>query len=1014
MTDETPKKKGSLRGRGEEIMRGSDSQPEDETHYFDDEDALLQWMGADPEVSRPTTVPNQKLVDDESLYDDPDFDNIFGDLEKSEVEEVPEAESTEHQTLDDIFEEESPSFDDIFGDVVDEDGTTRPETLPDHTTQSIPVMNAEQLESIAQPASETESDSSVDIPLPETGELFADDLFNDEGVPGFTDSRSVEPRQAFNFGEDDDYAQEPDVDTSPTVAHEPAQFIDESPDDTIDPESIEIPEETIHVGIETDELATADRSETINFGDTIDEELVRESVNPSLSSDDVTMRDDVPLDKINLDEIDVPEEAPHRGEMVSASSMTQTADLFGDDDDEFEMPSVEEVESMLGDASGESSNELDFEDDDLDEMPSAELIDEILSEDPALDPNEFPPLEFDDEMPSAELLDEVLAEDPNLDPNQAPEKEATGEFLPLDEILAYDPELDIEDDIDELDTLAMPPEDFRNDSDIAEPSPSEFSGAAIDILEDQFADDEHTGVTGLLTEMTEEIEDEVLRDAVGELPDVPETELGKLPSIDDVSLDSPPASEKTEVFENEAEAFVSMLEREVATGVSDISPEQLEAIEETVDSDDVRFDDQADIAALDAMETPVAIALGTTMKDENRRQAFGLEDGAEDIDLGDAVPERGDAIKVSNRAASFDEALPRIEEEDTEPVSLQGKRLGFGIVDRLNPREPEQLNPDELPPDWFDVEEDSQPIHVSLGGGESDAPDEEIDLDTFDEDDETKRSGDLPETITGELTQPRVPRRPAQEIFQSRFSADENLLDLFVDDNRLRELYAQIEALQDEVVESVRGARGNTDIYQEELLHASNLLLQSRENYDEARAIMYRVRADLNRERRVDSEVKKYYPNIMLYYMCFGVALVVLLLLGSLFITVAESLGVPLVGYGHNATVAGGFGALMYGFWALHLHTSVLRDFDANSINLYIFYPILGMLAGFITYFLLLLPSGTANAEAIGNSPATWIAAVAAGAFNWRIVDFLLESFRQRFSTNESSNNETSNQRAGF
>lgn len=84
-------------------------------------------------------------------------------------------------------------------------------------------------------------------------------------------------------------------------------------------------------------------------------------------------------------------------------------------------------------------------------------------------------------------------------------------------------------------------------------------------------------------------------------------------------------------------------------------------------------------------------------------------------------------------------------------------------------------------------------------------------------------------------------RQPAREIFAPQAQADSELLDLFVDDARLQELRDRIEALSGDSAASA---------YQSELRLAADLLAESRENYDEARAIVYRVQADMHRPQR--------------------------------------------------------------------------------------------------------------------------------------------------------------------
>jgi hypothetical protein len=239
---------------------------------------------------------------------------------------------------------------------------------------------------------------------------------------------------------------------------------------------------------------------------------------------------------------------------------------------------------------------------------------------------------------------------------------------------------------------------------------------------------------------------------------------------------------------------------------------------------------------------------------------------------------------------------------------------------------------------------------------------------------------------------------------------DQELLRLFVDDNRLRELFELIEALQEEIVENVRGERRNTDIYQEELLEASNLLMQSRENYDEARAIVYRVRADLNRERRVDEDIRRFRPLIMNVYIGMALFIVVMAGLGQLFISVADSVGVPWIGQGYYPALAGAVGALIFWWRTLDRHTTTDRDFDPAHVNRYIMNPLLGWVTGFLVYLFLLgtsvTPLNSNSYEITGTAPFTLLLAVGVGYSQTIIFDMLTETTRRRFTGSDDQREE--------
>lgn len=199
---------------------------------------------------------------------------------------------------------------------------------------------------------------------------------------------------------------------------------------------------------------------------------------------------------------------------------------------------------------------------------------------------------------------------------------------------------------------------------------------------------------------------------------------------------------------------------------------------------------------------------------------------------------------------------------------------------------------------------------------------------------------------------PILKRQPSEELFHTTPEPDKSLLDTLVDDERLKKLWDQIEALHEELVQNVLGDRGATDVYQQELLRASSLLLESRSNYDDARAIVYRIRADLNRQRKVIADVEKYRFKLLNYYAGWGIAWLVLFALKELFAGVAESVGVSMVAAFYHPMLFGVLGALISGYLTLERHTTRLRDFDPIHISWYLFNPLLGGVMGLLMFLL--------------------------------------------------------------
>lgn len=204
-----------------------------------------------------------------------------------------------------------------------------------------------------------------------------------------------------------------------------------------------------------------------------------------------------------------------------------------------------------------------------------------------------------------------------------------------------------------------------------------------------------------------------------------------------------------------------------------------------------------------------------------------------------------------------------------------------------------------------------------------------------------------------------VPQRQASDrLFEKTNRPDRDLLKMLVDDEHIRRLAQQIEALQEELAQNVYSDRGAADEYQKELLRASGLLTASRSHYDDARAIVYRVRTDMNRQRKIQADIMRYRPLLLNYYIGWGVALVVLFLLRELFTGVTEAVGVDAFAALYYPMLFGIVGALISGYLTLERHTTRLRDFDPIHISWYLFNPLLGGVMGLLMFLLASIANG--------------------------------------------------------
>ncbi len=195
-------------------------------------------------------------------------------------------------------------------------------------------------------------------------------------------------------------------------------------------------------------------------------------------------------------------------------------------------------------------------------------------------------------------------------------------------------------------------------------------------------------------------------------------------------------------------------------------------------------------------------------------------------------------------------------------------------------------------------------------------------------------------------------REEARKWLTPARPSNPELLAQLVLDASVAQLWQQIETLHEELINNVRGDRYDTDTYLKELRDASGLLLESRENFDEARAIYNRIRADLNRWRKVEADIKYHRPRLLKYYLAWGVVWTIVALTGQSVIArvgLFPADGVATVFY---PVMFGVLGALVSGFFTLERHTTHLRDFDPLHVSWYVFNPPLGAVMGLLMLLL--------------------------------------------------------------
>lgn len=210
----------------------------------------------------------------------------------------------------------------------------------------------------------------------------------------------------------------------------------------------------------------------------------------------------------------------------------------------------------------------------------------------------------------------------------------------------------------------------------------------------------------------------------------------------------------------------------------------------------------------------------------------------------------------------------------------------------------------------------------------------------------------LPEAV-GDPFPPYSPRHDSMRLFPATASpADSVLLERLVRDEAVFSLWQEIDALHPRLIEAVRGDRCNTDIHQKELLEASELLLQGRANYDNARARVVRIKADLSRQEKVERDIARYRPPLLRYYLVWGAAWALAMAFGPALLARvggSDALNLPIVFY---PVMFGVLGALVSGYLTLDRHTTHLRDFDPLHVSWYLFNPPLGAVMGLLMLLL--------------------------------------------------------------
>lgn len=553
----------------------------------------------------------------------------------------------------------------------------------------------------------------------------------------------------------------------------------------------------------------------------------------------------------------------------------------------------------------------------------------------------------------------------------------------LDEVDEAD-EAELDDDAGALplEPYDSPPEDAADATPLGEQSPEMVGALLADVYQPK------PEVEALVPAQPEMLADD---DTAGEpLAKLPDTLTGHLlqtaPTGQDVAAEEDEYAESgydqddvwgdEEYGINEAEWLV-----EDAGPVPDwLSDAPLTALKQAVEAADTLPMPDSEPYAPPPPNTNAAIPLGEQPPDVLAQRLLDRYQPRPEVEA--LVPRAPETIAARDEAA-YAAADEVVEEEAAPYPAYDETAYDMGEIEAA-------LAP-EADEDVFDFEPDARAYDFADHEGGLMAPQPPLDI----------RPPEITDPFEGQV------RPPASQLFEDTSPPDETLLSVLVDDERLQRLWNQIEALQETLIDDVPGDRDMLDTYHQELLQASSLLLESRANYDDARAIVYRVRADMNRQHKVNDYIRRYRPLLLNYYLGWGIGLVVLMLLKGLFTGMAEAVGVELLSALYYPMLAGILGALISGYLTLDRHTTRLRDFDPIHISWYLFNPLLGGVMGLLMYLLASIANASLLDETASNTEVAivWLLCVVAG-MNQNSVLRQLNDFVRQFGRGQKDDSD--------
>lgn len=233
----------------------------------------------------------------------------------------------------------------------------------------------------------------------------------------------------------------------------------------------------------------------------------------------------------------------------------------------------------------------------------------------------------------------------------------------------------------------------------------------------------------------------------------------------------------------------------------------------------------------------------------------------------------------------------------------------------------------------------------------------------------------------------------------------EDMLRLFLTDDRLNDLWLRMDAAQQAVrisVPSLSIARR----LQGEIESARNLLLTNRDNYEEAERLIAGVELEITVVQRSIQE-SGVATRLFLYELMWSVVFMIVLFLSGI------GLNLPFLNentiYALNSAAWGGLGGIVGAIYALWRHVTIDMDFSKTYKLWYITNPIMGIFLGVVMYLIMLaglfsLTLG-ANTQEITSPYIIYVVAFVVGYQQNVAWDLIRRIIKVVFQLNEGEKN---------